>query len=328
MLQVSGIWIVDSNGNRIELRGAGGDYTAYENPTNLATEITWMQETGLNLVRLGFVFPDTGGWSEGDNSGTSVYSTSSMQSVVAQFWAHGIYCDLQDADDWATVADQGVNEIIPLYNATWISDWVGVSNDFKNNPAVAMYELTNEPYDTNGNNTGIMRQLYDNCISAIRANGDNHICLCWDGDFQASSQVLYSNMAFDEHDWFSYGSEKSVEGAGGYNLFPEDTGSNSRNFIAAELEASEAIGDIVASRSTLQAPVFLGEFGVYNYSMSSPDVLNNAYEIYLCEQYGIPWITWSLDGWISGQYNTYSGGQTGATYWTTFCNTMLGGAFT
>ena len=57
--------------------------------------------------------------------------------------------------------------------------------------------------------------------------------------------------------------------------------------------------------------------------MNSPDVFNNQLEIYLCEQYGISWITWSPDGWIQNQY-----GSGGTTFWPTFVQTMLGGPFT
>ena len=133
LLQVSGQWIVDANGNRIQLRGAGSDYTAYDKPSQIAQYISWLQSTGCDVVRLGFVFPDNGSW--GTSSGSSTYDTATMKSIVNQFGAAGIYSILQDGDDWATVADQGVNEIIPVYSATWIQDWVGVANDFKNNPA-------------------------------------------------------------------------------------------------------------------------------------------------------------------------------------------------
>ena len=91
LLQVSGQWIVDANGNRIQLRGAGSDYTAYNEPSSITQYISWLQSTGCDVVRLGFIFPNTGGWSNKDNTGSSVYSTATMKSIVSQFWAAGIY---------------------------------------------------------------------------------------------------------------------------------------------------------------------------------------------------------------------------------------------
>ena len=55
---------------------------------------------------------------------------------------------------------------------------------------VAAFELTNEPYDTNGNNRALMRELYTDCTNAIRATGDNHIVLCWAGDYDNPNQIL------------------------------------------------------------------------------------------------------------------------------------------
>ena len=254
LLQVSGQWIVDSNGNRIELRGAGSDYTAYTEPSSITQYISWLKNAGCDVVRLGFVFPDTGSW--GTIASSSIYDTATMKSVVSQFWSAGIYSILQDGDDWATVADQGVNDIIPIYSANWIADWVGVANDFKNNPAVAAFELTNEPYDTNGNNAATMRQLYTECTAAIRATGDNHIVLAWAGNFTDPSQIL-PNMVLDYHDWWAYGTEKSKVSAGGYNLFPEDTDNSPNNYITAEIEASNSIAQIVVARSFFNCSSYL-----------------------------------------------------------------------
>jgi hypothetical protein len=130
-------------------------------------------------------------------------------------------------------------------------------------------------------------------------------------------------MCLDQHNWWAFGNYSGAFSTGGANFFPEDLSSSPNQFIAAEMYASEAISSILELRSTFGCPVMLGEMGVYNYSMSSPDVYNNQLEIIMAEQYGIPWEEWWMDGWIGGQY-----GSLGPTFWTTFVNQELGGAFT
>ena len=316
-LRVDGQWIVDENGNRVQLRGAGCVYNAYGRTEWLQQYAEWMKETGCNGVRLFFEFPDPDGtWSI--THPVVWYDATLMNHIISLFAQNGIYVILCDADAYSSSSGTG---ILPTYNQTWINGWVSLANTFKNNPNIAMYELFNEPY---GDSVvpSVMEPLYISCTSAIRAVGDNHSVMCWAGAFSNSSQIL-PNMCLDLHNWYAFGNYSGEFSTGGRNYFPEDSDSSPNQFIAAELDASETIASILEARSTFGCPVTLGEFGVYNYSMSSPDVYNNQLKIQMAEQYGIPWETWMMDGWIQGQY-----GSGGPTFWIDFCNQKLGGAFT
>jgi len=317
-LHVEGQWIVDSNGNRVQLRGAACVYDAYDNRQNLETYVQWMKQAGCNCIRLSFIMPNPSGlWF---SWGGDEYDVAEMNATLTLLQQNGIYAILDCHDNWGTLDRQGFEGILPNYNQAWINGWVAIAQTWKNNPAIAMYELFNEPYDTSGDNIQRMRQFYTDCTNAIRAVGDNHIIMCWAGDFDSASQIL-PNMCLNLHNWWAFGTYPWS--TGGYNWFPEDANGAPNQYIAAEIYASETIAAILETRSALNCPVMLGEFGVYNYSMASPDVYNNKIEIMMAEQYGIPWQTWFMDGWINGQY-----GSDGPTFWTNFVNQKLGGAFT
>lgn len=310
LLSVEGQWIVNSNGNRTMLRGCATSFDNYGNSALISTEIQQLQETGCNCVRLSFSF------TSGD-----VYDSTTMQSTVNAFGSAGIYCILDDIDNYGSSTS-----ILPNSESTWISDWVGVSTTFKNNPYVAIYELMNEPYAATASQ---MEPCYISCINAIRANGDNHICMCFDGDFTSSSQLAgLTNVMFDEHD-LSVGSAFNDDYGGGYSVsahdwFPEFTDLNGTDqYISAEIYASEWVSDIIQYRSEFNVPDMMGEIEVYNYTMNTPDAYFNSLLIYLDEHYGISWNVWWLYGWLTDQY-----GSLGPNYWPTFCNQYLGGAFT
>jgi hypothetical protein len=324
-LHVSGQWIVDSKGNRVQLRGVGCAYNAYGRnawgtyfgggTAWLTQYCQWMKQTGCNCMRLIFQVPDPKGTWNFTNQDIW-YDTNTMNQTLNILQQNGIYAILCDATPLGTVARQGGTGILPNYESYWLANWVSIANSFKNDPTIAMYELCNEPYDTSWQAT--MQQYYYDCINAIRATGDNHIVQCWAGDFSNASQIL-PNMCLNLHYWDNFNNGLSSS----ESWFPEDSYGSSASFTDAEIYASQEISTLLQLRQTFNCPVILGEFGVYNYSMSSPDVYDNQLKIQMLETYGIPWQAWSCDGFIQNQY-----GSNGAGFWDTFVSQKLGGAFT
>lgn len=330
-LHVEGQWIVDSNGNRVQPRGAGCMYTAYGRTEWLEQYIHWMKETGCNVIRLGFNVPNPNNkWVT--PSGTTPYNVDDMKATLNLLAQNGIYAILDDHEWAGTAAVQGYEWVLPDYEREWIDCWVSIAQTFKNNPTIAAYELENEPYgwiDSPNNDyapNSTLTQAYYACIQAIRATGDNHIVMCAipegsspqfsmtgvlpqaNPTFNSSSQIL-PNMCVDIHDWHNYNPD---------DWFKDDESSNTS--IVPELVVSEYIADALAYRTMLNCPVFLGEFGTYNYSpnnMDSADIRAVQLDIEMAEQYGLPWLTWDMDAWI----------QYAPTYWLTFVSTKLGGPF-
>ena len=322
-LHVDGQWIVDEDGNRMQLRGAGGDYYAYGRiNTWLPTYIDWMKQTGLNVIRLAFNVPNPDHkWSSGHQT---QYDPAKMDYVLNLLEQNGIYAVLDCHHYWATVeGDQGWDDVLPKYKQDWINCWVAIANRYKNRSVIVMYELDNEPYGSGGSE---LTDAYYSCIDAIRATGDNHIVVCaipertfiyevegnpngpptWNDPSQ-----IRTNMCLDIHSWYSYFTKD--------DWFPNHNITSEEQQIVAELVASEWLATATYYREKLGCPVVLGEFGTYSYGdMNHPNIRALQLEIQMAEQFGILWWTWMLDEWI----------QYAPTHWVNFVNQKLGGAFT
>ena len=317
-LHVDGQWIVDEIGRRVQLRGAGGDYTAWSDGdlTAVQTYLTWLKETGGNSIRLAFTVPNNGSW---QSPSDTPYNSTYMDQVVNLCAANGIYAILDCHEYYAVNAYQGWTSVLPTYEQAWINNWVNIANRYKNNSVVAIYELANE---FTGPNVTATRQIFYDGINAIRATGDNHIVMCFDGVSGASissgiwtnsSQIL-PNMCVSNHGGAKFG----VVGPQGRDWFPEDSHTSPNQNITAELVASTLVANALNDRAILGCPVFLGEFTCFNLSLDSPNVRFYQLLIEMAEQYGVPWLAWETDQWY----------QYAPTFWTDFCNQFLGGAFT
>ena len=309
-LHVEGQWIVDENGNRIQLRGAGCDYTAYNKRDWLETFVSWMKQTGCNVMRLAFNVP-------GHRVAQTEYDPIKMDTTLDLLEQNGIYAILDSHHYWATTEIQGWDDVLPKYKDEWIQTWVDIANRYKNRSVIAMYELDNEPYGSGGSE---LRNTYYECIDAIRATGDNHI-VCgsipertWIYEAEGTpskpptwsdpSQIR-SNMCLTIHNWHGYNPD---------GWFKDD---ESTVYNVAEMVASEWLATGTYYRERLGCPIVLGEFGVYNYDLASPDVRDNQLKIQLAEQLGLPWWTWMMEQWS----------QYAPNFWLDFVNQKLGGPF-
>jgi len=322
-LHVDGIWIKDEAGNRVQLRGAGGDYYAYGGVTNLQKFVSWMKQTGCTCIRLAFCVP-------GHRVANTEYDSAKMDYVLNLLEANGLYAILDCHHYWATKEVQGWDDVLPKYKQDWINCWVDIANRYKNRSVIAMYELDNEPYGSGGKE---LRDTYYECIDAIRATGDNHIVCCsapectWICEVEGmpyrevtwgDPSQIRPNMTLNIHSWYSYG----VSGNQGANWFPNGNITAEEQQIVAELVASEWVATAAYYRQKLGCPIVLGEFGTYSYDISGPNVKAMQLEIQMAEQLGLPWWAWMLDHWQGDDY-PYK-----PNFWTTFVNQFLGGAFT
>lgn len=78
--------------------------------------------------------------------------------------------------------------------------WQIISRTFKNEPAIAGYDLINEPVIGNARK---IRALYDKITRAIRNNGDEHIIFLegglWAQDFKKLDNISDKNTAYSMH---------------------------------------------------------------------------------------------------------------------------------
>ena len=316
-LHVDGQWIVDEDGNRMQLRGAGGDYYAYGRITTwLPTYIDWMKQTGCNVMRLAFCVP-------GYRVHNTEYDPAKMDLVLNMLEQNGIYAVLTSMHYWAVPEIQGWEDVMPNHESDWINCWVNIANRYKNRSVIAMYELLNEPF---GSGYAELRDAYYRCIDAIRATGDKHIVCCsiiertW--IYQADGKNLTTpatwseptqiraNMCLNIHSWHGYNPD---------DWFKDDSSQVNK---VAEMVASEWVATATYYRQKLGCPIVLGEFGTYNYELNHANLREMQLKIQMAEQLGIPWWAWMFDHWMQDNYSYKP------NFWTTFVNQFLGGPFT
>lgn len=311
-LNIEGQWITDGDGNRIQLRAIGCDYTAYNKWDWFETFVGWAKQTGVNAIRLAFCVP-------GHRVAQTEYDQAKMDKAINYLEANGLYAILDCHHYWTTEEVQGWDDVLPKYKDEWIQTWVDIANRYKDRSVIAVYELVNEPYGSGG---AILRNAYYECIDAIRATGDNHIVCAsipertwiYEADGTASGPATWSNpsqirenMCLNVHNWHGFDSnDEWFQGS--------DT---SENYIAAEHVASEWIATALYYRDKMDCPVLLGEFGVYNYDMDGADVQSMKLKIEMAEEYGLGWMTWMCEQWH----------QYAPNFWTTFVNQRMGGSF-
>ena len=230
--------------------GYGRDYLGYPDRNLYAALIDWsseierMKDANMNIVRLAFAF----------DTGSITYHSDmdfvKMDAVVELFGKNeiGVIFDLHN---WRDHYDF-------FGSPSWISQWVGVANYYKDNEYVIAYELFNEPFTENWYSTvqnggcGFsggedVLEAYAQCVDSIRATGDSHTIIYADPWFiRGTTDQIWLNSPFPSnlqrdnivitfHEW--------QDNSGNFNL-------NDRKGRMTKWSS--------------QFPIWVGEFGVFN----------------------------------------------------------------
>jgi len=215
---------------------------------------------GMNLVRvpihwLVIMNPDGTMRSDAD-------AFRSLDWVVSQASARGLYVmlDLHGAPGaacpWQSCGQAGTNEL--WTNATdqsWtVQIWQRIAARYRGNPAVAAYDLLNEPLVSMGateNSTQVQQKFnfYDRLFDAVRAVDPDHMIVV--AAFFSFGQALspatfgWTNVMYQTHH---------------YN-FGQFSDSNAQNQLI-----ENGINDIVNFKQAWNVPVFAGEFWFFNFN--------------------------------------------------------------
>lgn len=243
---------------------------------------------GLNVIRLPIWYRTLQ-----DEDGTwRTDSFKRMDWLVVEAWKRGIYTiiDLHgapggqsDKDGTGRVRRKDINGLQP---ELWSSEanlqrtvelWQRIAQHYKGNPAVAAYDLLNEPMGAPSRDA--IWNLYDRLYKALRAIDPDHVITiesCWSGkvdgkDIGWSWHVLprperfgWSNMLYQHHnyEWNWNDPQKQVR---------------STDHIVSEWHRNQDYG----------VPVFIGEFNC----MNAPDAWIHTVNTYTSN--GMSWALWN-----------------------------------
>jgi endoglucanase len=160
----------------------------------------------------------------------------------------------------------------PVFQDTLDAIWKGISDRYKAEPRIAMYEFINEPNNVPGGGPAI-QALTQRLISTIRNNGDNHILVVhgngWGNDYTAMEPFTFTpnwGLVYSAHRyWFDLDTDY-------------DQGGNP-NVI-------NRLGNMLAFRDRHNVPVWVGETGENNNAWLAQNIAN-------LDAAGIGWCHWT-----------------------------------
>jgi len=145
--------------------------------------------------------------------------------------------------------------------------WVKMSNVFKDEPAVAAYDLTNEPHDMGVANWG---QIAQKVLTAIRNNGDNKTIMIPGGGWSSAYLWPYyngnapfindpaNNYYYEAHLYFDH------DFSGTYASSYDQEAANTENPPFGPNVGADRVAPFVAWCTANKVPCYLGEYGIPN----------------------------------------------------------------
>jgi len=304
-LQASGTKIINRAGDKVMLRGTNaGGWLVHEQwmcPTDTpdhktirdALELRFGAETRDELID---VYRDAY-WTEQDFDACAAMGMTALRLPF-------IYWDIADENaditgfgrlDWFVeqAAKRGMYTILDLHGAygsqsgkhhsgqlndgrqlffdegnraKTIKLWENIARHYKNNPAIAMYNLLNEPERDVGHTDRVQWDFYDELYHAVRAVDPERIITLeacwWPHSLPHPDEYGWENVVYQYHH-YPWGSEN-----------------------ADEVNAHTKIECQLIEKSEHGVPVFIGEFACFNYP--------EAWEYGLGEynRLGCHWTTW------------------------------------
>lgn len=177
-------------------------------------------DMGINHIRLPFTYMNVDPeFNNIESIEGKKYNFRVLDEFVAKAAAHGIYTILdlhgaygsQNGQDHSGETFGSVNEVDFYSNEEKMSKtidlWRAVAENFADNPAVAGYDLLNEPGEKAGTTTTRHFQFFDRVYDAIREVDGDHVIIiesCWDGkNLPRPKEYGWDNVMYSFHHYTS-----------------------------------------------------------------------------------------------------------------------------
>ena len=230
-------------------------------------------EMGMSVIRLPFTYMNLCD----DNGNLKSNAFDRLDWFVSNCSSRGMYVilDMHGAFGSQNGMDHSgeVNDGTQLYynqsnkNKT-LNLWKSIAEHFKGNPAVAAYDILNEPGIKAAATYSLQWDFYNEIYNAIRSKDSDHIIImesCWDADnLPRPSQYGWTNVAYE------------------YHYYPW----NAQNSSSAQQSYfSGKVSDI--SNHNYGVPTFVGEFTCFEQEQGWKTAMSTF------NSQGWHWTTWS-----------------------------------
>lgn len=173
-------------------------------------------DMGMSVIRLPFTYMnvDFAAVTDYENAGKE-YDFSALDEFVTKAAEYGLYTILdlhgaygsQNGQDHSGESFETKEEVDFYSNekkqTLTMNLWRALSLHYKDNPAVAGYDILNEPGEKGGLINETHWNVFDKIYDVIRATGDEHIVIfesCWDGwNLPQPTQYGWENCIYSFH---------------------------------------------------------------------------------------------------------------------------------
>lgn len=260
-------------------------------------DIKLCAEMGMTVLRLPFSYMNVDFDAIGDyDAAGENYDFSALDNFVATAAKYNIYTILdlhgaygsQNGQDHSGQVISNQSDVDFYSNEKYISLtvklWGALAEHFKDNPAVAGYDILNEPGEKACNTEERHFVVFDKIYDEIRKYDTEHMVIfesCWTGEnLPQPSEYGWTNCIYEFHHY---------------------TGETS-NVSAHIASMSARVQNIL--EQDFGVPIFMGEFTCYGQRESWD------YTLSLFDSYGIHWTTWTYKVNISSPWGIFNSSAT------------------
>ena len=254
---------------------------SYEDAWITEHDLDNIKALGMNVVRLTFAYDtllnEDGSWRDA--------AFKRMDWLVENAWKRGIYTILDYHAFLPSAADQdgsakGYWNIAAQQDET-VQIWAHIAGHYRGNPAIAMYDLLNEPNNSARNGkpepkAETVCDLYDRLYHAIRGVDPDHAIAMegmWDWKTLRDPQKSgYQNLVYSFH-WYHFGTKTLAD-----------------NQAATDRD----MRDVADMQTRWAVPCFIGEFNFFG------DPAAWKYGIQKYDDAGFAWTLWTYKNKASG----------------------------
>lgn len=244
------------------------------------------RDIGMNVLRLPFTYMNVDFEAIGDyaNAGKN-YDFTFLDDFIARAKTYGLYVilDLHGAYGSQNGKDHSGEVKEPAevdfyrneeMQALTVKLWKAIADRYKDEPAVAGYDILNEPAETTGSGTQTTTTrhflVFDKIYKAIREVDKKHVVIiesCWDAaNLPHPSKYGWENIMYSLHHY---------SGCTGYDRFEEHCLTMEKKF--ADMSAAN-----------FNVPVYMGEFTCYDNESQW------RYTLSKMNQHGWSWTFWGF----------------------------------
>ena len=263
----------------------------YESSYFTSEDILKLKELGMSVIRVPFTYMnfyeknDQGQWKLKPNAFTRldwIIEQCSEQGIYTILDLHGAFGSQNGQDHSGEVIDK-VEDVTfykdPNLKYLTLELWKEVAIRYRKNPAVAGYDILNEPGEKAGTTKEYHWDYYNQIYKVIRAVDPDHIIImeaCWTAlDLPQPSKYGWQNVVYEFHHYVWNG-EKSV----------------TMQKLLANL--------LVASLKIFKVPIYIGEFTFFELPEAWSYVLN------LFNVNGYHYTSWSYKSNNAGTWGIYN----------------------